>query len=432
MKKKLGLITLVAMMFTMVVTGCGSKGNTDGGGSAGGSEDATGDTEIVVWAWDVALEQLEKNAEIFKQDNPGVNFVFEDMGTDQIYSKLVTSLSTGIGLPDVVAIEGEQMSGFGNKFPDVFLKLDDIVDKDQYLPIKISEVLVEDHILAFPWDAAPMAMYYRTDVFEEAGVNAEEIITWDDYIEAGKKVVEKTDFKMLPLSETAGDLMYRTLLSELGSFYFDDEGNTRVDSPESIEAMSMVKKIHEAGISQDYSGWDEYILTLTGERVATIPEAVWMIGSIKEEAGFTAGKWGVIPLPKFEAGGSSAATNGGAVLAIPGTTENPEIVKQFVKFSMTDVASLIDGFESYGLYPSYIPTYENEIFNQGDDFFGGQKVYEIFNQYGKQIPAVNYTENFAEALDANKSAITKVLLKDESVEETMKNLQKELEAKFGK
>ena len=254
MKKKLGLITLVAMMFTMVVTGCGSKGNTDGGGSAGGSEDATGDTEIVVWAWDVALEQLEKNAEIFKQDNPGVNFVFEDMGTDQIYSKLVTSLSTGIGLPDVVAIEGEQMSGFGNKFPDVFLKLDDIVDKDQYLPIKISEVLVEDHILAFPWDAAPMAMYYRTDVFEEAGVNAEEIITWDDYIEAGKKVVEKTDFKMLPLSETAGDLMYRTLLSELGSFYFDDEGNTRVDSPESIEAMSMVKKIHEAGISQDYSG----------------------------------------------------------------------------------------------------------------------------------------------------------------------------------
>lgn len=429
MKKIMKLSVALIMMVAMAVTGCSS-----GGGKAAGSDKVAGSdkAEIVVWAWDVALEQLEQNAIDFQKDHPDVTFVFEDMGTDQIYSKLVTSLSTGIGLPDVVAIEGEQMSGFGNKFPDKFLNLNDLVEKDKHLAIKMSEVMVEGNVLAFPWDGAPMATYYRRDAFEAAGVNAEDIVTWDDFIEAGKKVEEKTDFRMMPMSETAGDLMYRTFLSQLGGFYFDAEGNTVVDAPESIKAMEMVKKLYDAGITQDYSGWDEYILTITAEKVATISEAVWLMGSIKEEADFTNGKWGVIPLPKFEAGGSSAATNGGAVVAIPSTTKNPDIVKEYVKFAMTDEESLVAGFEKYGLYPSYIPVYENEIFTKTDDFFGGQKVYEIFNEYGKEIPAVNYTENFAEALEANKSAISKILLSGEPVDVTMQNLQKELETKFGK
>lgn len=405
----------------MVATGCSAGGKN-------GSKKA----QITVWAWDVALLQLEQNAEKFKEKYPDVEFVFEDMGTEQIYSKLVTSLATGIGLPDVVAIEGEQMSGFGNKFPDKFLQLNDIVEKDNHLPIKISEVTVGENILAFPWDAAPMGMFYRADVFEQAGVNAEDIVTWDDFIEAGKKVEEKTDFKMMPLAESTRDTFYRVLLSELGSFYFDEEGNTIIDSSESIRAMEMVKKIYDAKITLDYSGWDEYIQTISGEKVATIPEAVWLIGSIKDEAPNTSGKWGVMPLPKFESSGSSGATNGGSVIAIPSTTKNPDIVKEFVKFAMTDEEALVAGFENYGLYPSYIPTYENEIFLQGDEFFGGQKIYEIFNKYGKEIPMVNYTENFAEVIDANKNAVAKILLSGEPVKETMEALQKELVAKFGK
>lgn len=440
MKKIKGVIALL-IMGSLLLTACGGeKGGdnqstetkTDGSTTQEGTAQAAeGDkVKITVWAWDVALLQLQDNANQFVQTHPNVEFVFEDMGTDQIYSKLVTSLATGVGLPDVVAIEGERMSGFGSKFPDNFLDLSQVVEKDKHLPIKISEVMVNDRILAYPWDAAPMGMFYRRDAFEAAGVVADQIVTWDDYIAAGKAVQEKTEFKMMPLAESTRDTFYRLLLSELGSFYFNQAGELQMNSEPSIEAMTMVKKIYDAGITTDYNGWDEYVQLIATEKVATVPEAVWMIGSIKDESPDSKGKWGVIPLPKFTPDGKSGATNGGSVLAIPAVTKNPEIVTEYVRFAMTDETSLIDGFTKYGLYPSYKPVYSNSIFTEGDEFFDGQKVYEIFNKYGQEIPMVNYTSYFAEVSDANKNAVAKILLKNEDIQQTMDNLQAELEAKI--
>lgn len=443
--KQFRSMLVVMLVLVMVITGCGGVTDeaTDTSNSktdlkqADKEKKQTSDADdkeekitITVWAWDVALLQLQESADLFKAKYPTIDFVFEDMGTDQIYSKLVTSLATGVGLPDVVAIEGERMSGFGSKFPDKFINLDDTVEKDKHLPIKMSEVTVNDHILAYPWDAAPMGMFYRRDAFEAAGIEANQIVTWEDYIKAGQTVQAKTDFKMMPLAESTRDTFYRLLLSELGSFYFDEQGQLLLNSQASIDAMTMMKKIYDAGITIDYNGWDEYVQLIATEKVATVPEAVWMIGSIKDEAQQTAGKWGVLPLPKFDSDGQSGATNGGSVLAIPSVTKHPEKVKEFVKFAMTDEKSLISGFTKYGLYPSYTPVYTNAVFEEGDEFFGGQKVYQIFNKYGKEIPKVNYTSHFAEVSDANKNAVAKILLKNEDITKTMADLQAELEAKI--
>ena len=65
---------------------------------------------------------------------------------------------------------------------------------------------------------------------------------------------------------------------------------------------------------------------------------------------------------------------------------------------MTDVDLQADGFVNYGLFPSYIPAYDAEVFTEPDEFFGGQKIYETFIELGKKVPAVNYTENYNEAM----------------------------------
>lgn len=428
-------VLLLCTVLLLSLAGCSTSATTTAAvPAASGSETSAAAGEpvnLTVWAWDVALLQLQEAAATYTQAHPEVTFTFEDMGTDQIYSKLVTSLATGVGLPDIVALEGEQMSGFGNKFPDKFLNLGDVVETDKHLPIKISEVTVNGQVIAYPWDAAPIAMFYRTDLFEQAGVQADAIKTWDDFIATGQKVQAATGVAMMPLATSTRDTFYRTLLSELGSFYFDEQGNTQLNSAESIQAMSMVKKIYDAGITVDYSGWDEYVQTIADEKVATIPEAVWMIGSIKDAAPQTAGNWGVMPLPGF-GGEKSGATNGGSVLAIPAVTKNAAAAKDYLKFAMTDETSLVNGFVKYGLYPSYIPAYQNEIFATGDDFFGGQKIYQIFNEYGQSIPMVNYTQNFAETIDMNKNSVAQILLEGADVTATMNAIQDELKAKFGK
>ena len=420
----------VAAAAMLALTACG------GGGSSASAESGDGNT-ITVWAWDVALKQLQAAAEKFKETHPDVEFTFEEMGTDQIYTKLATTLSTGKGLADVIQIEGEQVSGYATKYPDGFADLSDIVNEDDFLDVKIGEVSANGKIVGFPWDAGPVALFYRRDYFEQAGVNAEDIKTWDDFIEAGKKITETCTtpsgepVKMLPIAPN-GSNFWKLILTENGGSFFDAEGNTIVNSPEALEAMEMAKKIYDAGIAQNYSDWAEYEGVVVNENVATIPEAVWMIGTIKDKGPDQSGKWGVIDLPAFPGKDPAGSTNGGANLVIPSTCPNLDIAKEFVEFALTDQQLQVDGFVNYGLFPSYIPVYDDPTFSEPDEFFGGQKIYETFIKLGQTVPSVNYTENFNEALSAAGSACSKVYLEGEDPKTALDELQNDLVSKFGK
>ena len=418
----------ISMVAALSLTGCGGGGD---------KKEAESDNTITVWAWDVALKQLQASAEKFKETHPDVEFQFEEMGTEQIYTKLATTLNTGKGLADVILLEGEQVSGYASKYPDGFADLSDIVNKDDYLPVKMGEVTVNDKIVGFPWDAGPVALFYRTDYFEQAGVNPEDIKTWDDFIEAGKKVTAtcKTPsgepVKMLPIAPN-GSNFWKLLLTEKGAGYFDAEGNTAVNSPEALECMEMAKKIYDADIALNYTDWAEYEGVVVNQSVATIPEAVWMIGTIKDKGPDQSGKWGVMSLPVFPGDEPSGSTNGGSDIVIPAASANVDIAKEFVQFAMTDVDLQADGFVNYGLFPSYIPAYDAEVFTEPDEFFGGQKIYETFIELGKKVPAVNYTENYNEAMKAAGSAGAKVYLDGQDPKTVLEDLEKDLVSKFGK
>ena len=418
----------ISMVAALSLTGCG------GGGDKNAAES---DNTITVWAWDVALKQLQASAEKFKETHPDVEFQFEEMGTEQIYTKLATTLNTGKGLADVILLEGEQVSGYASKYPDGFADLSDIVNKDDNLPVKMGEVTVNDKVVGFPWDAGPVALFYRTDYFEQAGVNPEDIKTWDDFIEAGKKVTAtcKTPsgepVKMLPIAPN-GSNFWKLLLTEKGAGYFDAEGNTAVNSPEALECMEMAKKIYDADIALNYTDWAEYEGVVVNQSVATIPEAVWMIGTIKDKGPDQSGKWGVMSLPVFPGDEPSGSTNGGSDIVIPAASANVDIAKEFVQFAMTDVDLQADGFVNYGLFPSYIPAYDAEVFTEPDEFFGGQKIYETFIELGKKVPAVNYTENYNEAMKAAGSACAKVYLEGQDPKTVLEDLEKDLVSKFGK
>ena len=82
--KKHRLITVSAAMLTMAaaltLSGCG--GSTTGAGSESAS--AEGGSTITVWAWDVALKQLQEASEKYKETNPdcGICFRGDGYGSD--------------------------------------------------------------------------------------------------------------------------------------------------------------------------------------------------------------------------------------------------------------------------------------------------------------------------------------------------------------
>ena len=428
MKKFLAM--LLALVMVLSLAACG--GNDD----SGKNPDQVGDGltgEITVWSWDVALAHLQKWAEEFQKENPGVTFNFEEMGVSQVYQKMTTCLQSGIGLPDIVSIEGEQMAKFGEKFPGQFVDFTDMIDKDQFFPVKMSECTVGGQVIAYPWDAGPAGIFYRSDLFEQAGIKAEDIVTWDDFIEAGKILKEKTGVAMLCMAESRSDTTYRLLMMADGGFYFDMDGNTQVDSEASVKAMKTCKKMHDAGITFNNSSWDDMIAGMGANKFACIADAVWMVGSIKDAVPEQEGNWAVMPMPKFEADAEPhGASNGGSVLAIPAVSKSQEAAKAFVKFVMESKEANIDGFQKYGLYPSYLPALDADVFKEGDPFFGNQQIFDLFTEAGKTVPQVNYTVNYAETLEMSKNTYARVILKDADVEDVLKAEQEEMVAKFGK
>lgn len=426
MKTRKIISLLLALILTLSLAACGKKTETN---NQGNNEEISG--KLVVWSWDVAAKSLQETAERFKKKYPKVEFQFEDLGNSQVYDKLTTGLAANVGLPDIVSIEGERVPTFVSKFPNGFVDLTNDVNKSDFLSVKIAECTVNGKIMAYPWDGAPSGLFYRKDLFDKAGIKAEDIKTWDDFIEAGKKM-DKTGVKMVPIALSKDESLYRLILTELEGFYFDKDGKTTLNSEASIKAMGIVKKMVDANIYFDNTNWDGLVTATKSGKIATVPSAVWWAGTLQDECSEANGKWAVMRLPAVEAGGKTAAVIGGSNIMIPSATKNKKAAVEFVKFAMTDKESLMNGFSKYGLYPSYIPAYSDPIFDQEVAYFGGQKIWKLFAEIGKEVPDINYTENLAEAMTFIQDAQARITLKGADVKETMEKLQKDVVNKFGK
>lgn len=429
MKKTLSL--LLALLLVVGLAGCGGKAPGNVPAVEPGTESGELSGKVVVWSWDVAAKALEDAAVRFKELHPDVVIEIEDLGTDQVYDRLLTRLASKTGLPDVVTMEGERVATFASKFPDGFADLTSVVNAADFLPVKIAEVTANGKVVGFPWDGAPTALYYRTDLFEQAGINADDIVTWDDFIEAGKKM-DAIGYKMMPLSASTNPTFFGMLYQQTGTYFFDLDGNTTVNSKEGIRAATMLKKMYDAGITYDNKDWDGLVTATKESKIATVPSAVWWVGTMIDEVPESAGKWKVMSLPKFEEGMDFVAVNGGSNVLVPQDAPNKATAIEFAKFAMTDIESQINGFTNYGLYPSYTPSYTDPAFEEELDYFGGQKVWKFFAEISGNIPKVNYTENFDEAYDQIRDAQSRILLNDAGIEETLNTLQEKFEGSFGK
>lgn len=425
MKRIIVLMLVMSMMVSLVA--CGKNEDKPQSGDANG--ELSGD--IVVWSWDVAAKALEYAGEEFKKEHPNVNVIVEDIGTGEVYDRLLARLSTKTGLPDVVTMEGERVGTYASKFPEGFADLTDLVNEEEFLSVKIAEVKHNDKIIAFPWDGAPAGLFYRHDLFEKAGIDPEEIKTWDDYIKEGKKL-EEYDVKMMSIPVTTNVTFLGMLYEQMGTYFFDEDGNSNLNNDKGIKATETLKKLYDEGMIMDNKGWDGLVTATRDGKVATVPTAVWWAGTLMDEFEEGAGNWRVMPLPAIEEGLDFNAVEGGSNILIPEDAPNRDAAIEFAKFAMTDVPTQIYMFETYGLYPSYTKAYDEPVFDNELEYFGGQKVWRFFADHSENIPEIEYSENFSEAVDMLKDMQTRILLKDADVEESLDEMQSKFKENFGK
>lgn len=420
------LLFIVALV--LIVSGCSNdKGN--------GTSDEINDSDevagkITVWGWDVAADTLKLSIDKFNEEYPEVDVVVEDFNSGDLYEKLTVGLvSKGSGMPDVILVEDERIPGYVNQFPDGFVNLSEMgydEHKKLFSEAKLENVTHDDYLVAAPWDIGPTGVFYRVDFFEEAGINADDIVTWDDYLEAGIKIHEKLGIKMLPIDISNYDGIFNQMMQQQGKSYFDENDEIDLTSEEAVRSLEMLKKLYDNDLVLNNNGWDGIVTATVNGDVATIPYGAWYTGTIMDQAPELEGKWDMFYLPEFEEGGTRYGNVGGASILISNYSKNKNAAYAFTEFFTTDIDTQLLGFEKYGLFPSLQSAYDSPILTADSKYFNNKPIFKNFADIVSEVPKVNMSKYNAQASKIMANTQASVLLEDIPVEEALEKAEKQL------
>ena len=398
--------------------------------------DENTETEITIWAWNVAAKALVESAKSFNQKYPKIKVNVQEYGLAQnVYERYSVILSSGVGVPDIIQIESDYVQTFAETYPQYFFDMNGYIDIDGKVdPSKISTSYdSEGKLVSIPWDSGPVVMFYREDLFNQAGIDINSIITFEDYISAGKKLKEKfPNITMTGLPFTQDENLFRCLLVANKSYYLNNKGEITVASSKAIETLQMIKRLIDEGVAKNTINWDGGIVANKNGELASWIMGGWWGGTIKDQMPEMKGKWKIAPIPAFP-DGARASSSGGAGLSI--TASEP--IKQaaaleFIKESLMNVDNQLMMYEKYSLFPSYLPTYDDERFLKSDDYFGDD-FNKILADVTKEIPNVIYaSKDFAEIKNTVVSVYEDVLNNNRDIKSALEQAASQISGATGR
>mgnify|MGYP004496635151 CR=1 FL=1 len=431
-------LTLTALTVTAVVAsaGCASPSDDPTSQEIGG--------KITIWSWNAPGEGLEAAIPAYQELHPDVEIDVQDVGNPAIWEKITTGMAGGgSGLPDVMNIGVDYMGNYIEKFPGQLVDLRtlgaDSLEAEFPPGAWKSGSGADGAVYGIPYEVNATGFFYRSDLFEEAGVDVEAISTWDELLDAGVVLKAETGAdlfgidKAATVADSAG--MWQLLTGLQDSFYFDEEGKITMANDAGVRSLEIIQRADDLGIVADIPGsWDNLLSQIRGELpVATLASGGWMAGVLEQEAPDMAGKWGVRQPPAVEPGGLTAAVNGGTYLSVPTSSSNQQTAWDFVNFALGTLEGQELVYEGGGMFPGYLPLLESPAFGEPNPYFGGQSPNQILvDQLTQETPAVNYTSDYVRALKAYTDAQTRVLKSGADPEEELAAAAEQLARETGR
>lgn len=430
MKKRILALLMVTIM-VVSLAGCGSgstedKKTTETATTEGTETEAEaeaeaeapaaeGDNTLTVWCWDPAFNiyAMEQAAEVYKQTNP--DFVLNVVETpwEDIQTKLTTAATSDSldTLPDIMLLQDNAFQKNVISYPDAFMDITDSgVDFSQFGEAKVGYSSIGDKRYGVPFDNGTVIAAYRTDSLEQAGFTVDDFtdITWSEYIEKGKVVLEKTGQPLLSCMAGESDVIMM-MLQSAGASLFDDEGNPNIiDNVVLKEVMETYVELIKSGVLVEVNDWDQYVGTITNSTVAGTINGCWIMASIQTGED-QAGNWAITNMPKLDKAENATnySSNGGSSWAVTSNCKNPELAYDFLASTF---AGSVEFYETIlpqsGALATYLPAADSDVYKEPQEFFGGAPVYATITEFAGKTPSNNTGVYYYEARDAVATAIT--------------------------
>ena len=226
-------------------------------------------------------------------------------------------------------------------------------------------------------------MFYRADVFREAGLptEPEEVArflgTWQGVLDAAQRV-------HIPGSRwLIGDAVYLYEALFLNRDYYDTELNLVIDRPGDVEALNAVITMRRNGLDMNTRiTAPEHNAALASGSVAMVIRGCWFGGTLKSGIDPNgAGNWRITTLPA----NIPSSNNGGSFTSIPSQGRNKDAAWAFIQYMMTTVEGQNTMFRAVDFFPAFSPAWTDAMYQEPDPYFGGQRTRALWSRIASEV-----------------------------------------------
>ena len=190
----------------------------------------------------------------FEAANPDVSLALEVVSWEQINDVISTRVQTG-DAPDILNIDA-----FATFAADDLLRpAEEVLSPEtlaDIIPSFAENATIDGVQYGIPLIASSRALFYNTDLFEQAGIT-EPPATWDDLRAAAQAIVDLPGDEIgyaMPLGPEEAQAESSIWMFGNGGGWVDDSGAFTIDSAENVEAFEYMSGLVADGLTQPNPG----------------------------------------------------------------------------------------------------------------------------------------------------------------------------------
>lgn len=368
--------TLLAAVLAagLVTAACGGDGTAD--------DDTAGDgaVTIVFESYNYGTEGLggegmQQLIDEFEAEHPDIRIEPKGTPTGEIHTSVHAQAAAG-NPPDVAQIGWSKFGFLLENLP--YVPLTEIAPADELerhladmYPATVELARHDGELTGLPFTVSTPTLFLNADLFRAAGLDpADPPATWTEAKTAAEAIVATgaQGIYVDAAGEAKSDFLTQSLIDSNGGRLLGDDGSLRLDSPEAVEALTMLADL-SAGGAQPRVGEAEAVAMFQAGQLGMLVTSSALLG------GLVAGTEGVFELetaglPAYDGKDLAPTVSGAGIFVFSQDPEKQRAAWEFVRFATSErgytiLASVIGYLP---LRPDIVddPEYLGDVFARDD------------------------------------------------------------------
>lgn len=396
-------------------------------GLAGGMARAA-DTTLQVAAYPKLDAIVKAAVPAWEARHPGVRVEVVSREMNDHHTAMITALSTGSHLPDLMALEVGYVGRFaqGHGLQDLRQPpFDGARLQPRFVPYTWTQAHnARGELVALPSDIGPGTLLYRKDLLDKAGLEEQDLTrSWTGFLSAGRRIRERTGAYLLAHARDMKDILIRTGVRPGEGLYFGAHNEVLVRGARFHRAFELARQVRVQGLDAKVYNWSsDWTEGFRRGSIATQMIGAWLAGFLGSWlAPQTRGLWRAAQLPE-----GAFAAYGGSFYALPAKAEPARraLAWDLMQHLTLDRQLLLDAFQAHDIFPALVDTFDDPFFDQPLPFLGGQPARRVWREAARHITAVGVHRQDAFADEVINTELDKVLLRGKDVDSALADAER--------